>query len=91
MLRTVILAAASAASLCLVTACATNEAGLPPGKYESSHKTVDANGTEVKDERTTNVWYDENGNKKATVEETTTRDPKGLFNKSTTTEKRTVQ
>ncbi len=74
-----------------VSACTMNRAtDLPPGKYESSTKSVDAEGTAHKQEQTTNVYYDQYGNKKATVDTKKTTDPKGLFNKSTSESHETV-
>ncbi len=73
-----------------VVGCTTHTTDLPPGKYESTSKSTDANGTDYKTERTTNVTVDKYGNKKAVVEKETTSDPKGLFNKSTSTKKTVV-
>lgn len=64
-----------------ISACAKT---LPPGKYESSSSSTNAAGTKTTTDKETNVYYDEHGNKKATVKTETTRDPKGLFNKETT-------
>lgn len=74
-----------------LSACATSPTSLPPGQYERTTKSVDQNGTAVEKTRSTNVYYDQYGNKKATVDTTTSRDPKGLFNKSTTQTRETVQ
>jgi hypothetical protein len=64
---------------------------LPPGQYEQSSKSVDADGTSRKENSTTDVYYDKDGNKKVTVDTKTTTDPKGLFNKKTTQTHRSVQ
>ncbi len=56
---------------------------LPPGEYTHTEQSTNAAGTETKRTTNTNVYYDENGNKRAVQETETTRDPKGLFNKST--------
>lgn len=78
-----------------VSACAEHRAAatatsLPPGKYEHSSQSTDSRGTRTERESSTNVYVDEYGNKKAVVKSETTRDPKGLFNKTTTSKTRTV-
>ncbi len=80
--------AALSVSACTMTRSATD---LPPGRYESSTKSVDNSGTATKKEATTNVYYDADGNKKATVDTKTTKDPKGLFNKSTSESHESIQ
>ena len=84
---------AVAASAFIVSACTgeRNAASLPPGKYEKTTKSVNADGTNVTNKSTTNVTVDEYGNKKAVVEQKTTTDPKGLLNKRTTTSKQVVK
>jgi hypothetical protein len=62
----------------------------PPGTYESKTSSTDANGTTTERKATTDVRVDEYGNKKAVVETKTTTDPKGLFNKKTTSETKEV-
>lgn len=74
-----------------LAACTTSSTDLPPGEYEKSTTKTDASGTTYKTKTTTDVEYDENGRKKATVESKTSKDPKGLFNKSTSTSKTTVK
>lgn len=64
---------------------------LPPGQYEHSTSSVDARGTARTDNTSTRVYYDQYGNKKYTTDKTTTTDPKGLMNKSTTESHRTVE
>lgn len=73
-----------------VAGCTNHVTDLPPGKYESTSKSTDANGTDYETERTTNVSVDRYGNKKAVVEKETSSDPKGLFNKSTSSKKTVV-
>lgn len=68
-----------------------NPINLPPGQYERSSTTVDSKGTARAAESSTNIYYDQNGNKKATVDTKTSTDPKGLFNKSTTQTHSTVK
>ncbi|MFA6280186.1 MAG: hypothetical protein WC612_05295 [Bdellovibrionales bacterium] len=64
---------------------------LPPGKYQQSSRSTDSVGTERSVNSTTDVYYDEDGNKKATIDKTTSTDPEGLFNKSTTETHTTVR
>ncbi len=55
-----------------------------PGTYEKTVTSTDGNGTTVQRKSSTEVEVDEYGNKKATIKSKTTNDPKGLFNKTTT-------
>lgn len=78
-------------TLSMAAFCATGLAGchssptdLPPGEYSKTSSSVDSNGTETKTTRNTTVLQDANGNKTAVVQSKTTKDPKGLFNKTTT-------
>ena len=64
-----------------LSACAKS---LPPGEYSKTHKTTTADGTTVKKTTNTDVYYDAKGNKRVTEETETSKDPKGLLNKSTT-------
>lgn len=57
---------------------------LQPGRYETSTKSTRPNGTDVEQKDSTIVGYDSYGNKRAVMQSTTTRDPPGLLNKSTT-------
>ena len=57
---------------------------LPLGQYNQRSSSVDSRGTSRERQRSTDVYYDEHGNKKVTVDEKTSTDPEGLFNKSTT-------
>ena len=70
-----------------VAACSMNSANsptnLPAGEYTSTDEKTNRDGTNVKTTTNTNVYYDENGNKRAVQETETTRDPEGLMNKST--------
>lgn len=63
---------------------------LPPGKYESSTSSTNAYGTETNRTKSIEVERDSSGNKRAVVESETTRDPEGLFNKSTTSSSKKV-
>ena len=60
-------------------------ADLPPGKYQSSKSATDANGTTYDKDTTTNVWVDSNGDKHVSNTTKKSTDPKGLFNKNTST------
>ncbi len=81
----ILLAAAS------VTACQTNATDLPEGKYEKSTVTKDSSGTKYTTDTETDVDVDSNGRKTATTTTKTTKDPKGLFNKSSTESTTTVK
>ena len=60
------------------------ETMLAPGHYEDKSVSTNAQGTKTTVKKETDVYYDQHGNKKATVQTKTTRDPKGWFNKETT-------
>jgi hypothetical protein len=66
------------------------KANLPPGKYESTRRSTDAYGTETERSDYTDVEVDEYGNKRVVTEQKTTKDPKGLFNKKTTSKSKKV-
>ncbi|MBL0319283.1 MAG: hypothetical protein IPP74_08355 [Alphaproteobacteria bacterium] len=57
-----------------------------PGTYERTVSSTDAQGTTTEKQSSTEVSVDKTGKKKAVVKSKTTKDPKGLFNKSTTNE-----
>jgi hypothetical protein len=61
-----------------------------PGKYERTTVSTDAEGTTTKRESSTEVDVDDEGHKKAVVKSKTTKDPKGLLNKTTTSESKQV-
>ena len=84
MKKTLVLLSVMAAGLS-VTACSYQSSALdkPPGKYEHTSSSTNANGTTVERKSTADVRYDANGNKIAVVKNKQTRDPPGLFNKST--------
>lgn len=72
--------------------CTYNKsAGIPPGQYEQSSKSVDSEGTSREENSKTDVYYDKYGNKKITIDTETTTDPEGLFNKNTTQTHEKVQ
>jgi hypothetical protein len=55
----------------------------PPGKYEHSSSATDSSGTTTESKQSTTVGYDQYGNKKAVIKSEKSRDPAGLFNKTT--------
>ena len=55
-----------------------------PGSYESTETSTDAKGTTTVKESTTEVTVDEYGHRKETITSKTSKDPKGLMNKTTT-------
>lgn len=77
------------AVLSLVAACESTPTSKPPGEYKSTYKTTNSAGTTTKTSEKTKVYYDNNGQKRAVKETETTKDPKGLFNKSTTSTTKT--
>jgi len=74
-------------------ACTQEQSVLnkPPGTYKHSTTTTDASGTTRKQDSTTEVDMDEYGNKRAVVKSKATKDPKGLFNKSTSSSTTVVE
>lgn len=81
-----VLTAALALSACTSTSSPTH---LPPGEYERTEQHTNSAGTEVTKKTNTSVYYDEQGNKRAVQDTETSRDPEGLFNKSTSNTRKT--
>jgi hypothetical protein len=81
------------AAVLTLSACtpAENASTLAPGTYEHSSTRTDANGTTYETKRTTDVEVDRYGNKSATVKTEQSKDPKGLFNKSSNTSTSTYE
>lgn len=78
--------------LSIISACSDHNAlNRAPGKYESTTSSTDSAGTTTERSTSEDVSVDDNGNKKAVVKTKTTRDPKGLFNKQTTEQSKTVE
>lgn len=77
-------------SVLALAACQQTPLDTPPGKYESTTSSTDVNGTTVTHKSSTAVSVDDYGNKTAVVKSKTTEDPKGLFNKKTTSESKEV-
>jgi hypothetical protein len=79
----------TAALLLGLSACAEQQTA--PGTYESKSKKVDAAGTEYYSKSKTKVSVDEDGNRTVEVDKENSKDPKGLFNKSTTKSKKVIK
>lgn len=56
----------------------------PVGKYEKTSTSTDDRGTTTEQQDSDEVIVDEDGKKKEIVKSKTTKDPKGLWNKTTT-------
>ncbi len=74
-----------AAVVFAAVACTATPKSLPPGQYSHTESSTNSAGTTTKQQTDTNVYYDQYGNKRAVQETETTKDPKGLMNKKTTT------
>ncbi len=70
-----------------LTGCMENHRSMmskPEGKYNSTETSTDAKGTTTVKQSTTEVIVDENGNRREVITSKVTKDPKGLWNKTTT-------
>lgn len=87
--RTVTIIAISALALGL-NACMDmkNAMDTADSKYENTSSSTDARGTETTSQTSSEVGTDAQGNKHSVIKTKTTKDPKGLMNKSTTTQTR---
>ena len=65
-----------------------NAMDTPESKYENTSSSTDANGTQTTRQSSSEVGTDAQGNKHSVIKTKTTTDPKGLLNKSTTTQTR---
>ena len=83
------LVAASAVTLSLA-ACMDmqNAFDMPTGKSEQTNSSTDSSGTKTTRTSSTEVERDGYGHNKTVVKTKTTRDPKGLMNKTTTSQTR---
>jgi outer membrane lipopolysaccharide assembly protein LptE/RlpB len=88
---TLLLIAGTALTLGACTHDNKSALDMPPGKYERTTSSTDANGTTTQNQTSTDVNVDQYGNKRAVVETQTTQDPKGLFNKTTTNKSKVVE
>jgi hypothetical protein len=86
-----VLALGSALALSL-GGCAQEQNALdkPSGTYEKTVTSTDASGTTTQKQSSTVVSEDSDGNKKAVIKSKTTQDPKGLLNKTTTSQSKQV-
>jgi hypothetical protein len=89
MMKNKYIALCTTAALLTVAACSSSPTTLPPGQYSKTHKSTNAAGTTTEQNTETNVYVDEHGNKRAVQKTETSRDPEGLFNKSTSSKTRT--
>lgn len=66
--------------------CATGHRSMirAPGSYESSESYTDSQGTTTSNKTNTDVSVDSRGRRKQSVTSETSRDPRGLMNKTTT-------
>lgn len=90
-MKTPLLAASALVIGLGVSACHNNASDLPPGEYEKKTTSTDSRGTKTEREVNTNVTVDQYGNKRAVVETETTKDPRGLFNKETSTTREVIK
>jgi hypothetical protein len=76
-----------------LSACMQEDSALDkaPGTYVSESKSTDSAGTTRKNQTVTTVSEDEYGRRSATVTNKGSTDPRGLFNKSTSTDTTTIR
>ena len=65
-----------------------NAMDTPESKYENTSSSTDASGTQTTRQTSSEVGTDAQGNKHSVIKTKVTSDPKGLMNKSTTTQTR---
>jgi hypothetical protein len=87
--KTVTIVALSALALGL-NACMDmkNAMDTPESKYEKTSSSTDANGTQTTRQTSSEVGTDAQGHKHSVVKSKVTKDPKGLMNKTTTSQSR---
>ncbi|MFZ4125146.1 MAG: hypothetical protein ACOYJ2_03630 [Rickettsiales bacterium] len=81
-------------ALALVLGACTPEQRMyhkSPGSYESTETNTDAQGTTTVKTSTTDVTIDKNGHRTETITSRTSRDPKGLGNKTVNKSSRTIE
>ena len=78
------LVTALASSALILGLAACGPTSKAPGTYETESSSVDSNGTRTTKKSYTDVSVDGAGHKKVVSKTKTTKDPKGLFNKTTT-------
>jgi hypothetical protein len=66
--------------------CATERHAMlrSPGSYETNESYTDSEGTTTAKKTNTNISVDSSGHRKQSVTSETSRDPRGLMNKTTT-------
>jgi len=66
--------------------CATERHSMQraPGSYESNESFTDSKGTTTTNKTNTNVSIDSRGHRKQSITSESSRDPRGLMNKTTT-------
>jgi hypothetical protein len=76
-----------------LSACSPERTALdvPPGNYEKTTSSTDAKGTTTKTQNSTDVSVDKKGNKTAVIKSKTTKDPKGLMNKTTSESEQVIE
>ena len=65
-----------------------NAMDTPESKYENTTSSTDANGTKTTRQSSSEVGTDAQGHKHSVTKSKVTKDPKGLLNKSTTSQTR---
>jgi len=73
-----------------LSACQSYVKERSPGLYERNSSYTDSDGTTRERQTSTDITVDSDGNRKTVVRSRNTTDPKGLFNKSTTSRTREV-
>jgi len=83
---------AISASVLTVSGCMREQMfwNSKPGEYKHSQSNTDSRGNVIEHKRSTKVSVDKNGHKKAVVTTKNTKDPKGLMNKTTTSETKEI-
>jgi len=81
---------ALAALLLSLTACmdAKDALDTPDSKSEKTSSSTDSKGTVTQNRSSTEIETDESGRSTTVVKSKTTEDPKGMFNKTTTSQSR---
>lgn len=91
MKKLIILSAALIAGLALSACAEQRAANMAPGTYESKSMAVDSAGTKYEKRSKTKVSVDNDGDRTVTMENETSKDPEGLFNKSTSKSKKVIK
>lgn len=76
----------SATTLIVLSGCAAEHRSMmrAPGSYQTSESYTDAQGTTSQRNVQTDVTVDSRGRRRQSTTAETSRDPRGLFNKTTT-------